>query len=603
MRTSAREEHAPGKSADGTGAAAPAERPSYTEVIIDGERILAIIDALARHSSSGRVMSLGAEPLPVKLIECDPQLKWALAFGDAPFSGAHATALTIELDALNTTFRFSCDVIAVTASELVTSWPKQLLRIRRRWHRRTATSMPVVVNTKRKRSLSGRVRDISYNGISFELTDDAGAPDGSGVSDGAADDLEVGAMVELLAGPEAQATEAMVSIRHKRMSEDGNAVYSGAVEARDVERWQRLVVEALNPYTQLGKEWAPAQWELYKRAGYFSLSDKHPEHFAALKKSFEAVSNKLDDIPHLACSIVWPASAPGEAIATATMFRVYAHTWMGFQLAKISGSFDGFTGREILRRTLLHCYEHMQRYDAGVRWVAMYVQTKRTWSSYFMYELPLRYVEQGLAAIVWFRALEYRVGAPPPASPALAAAVDPRVVVRMATAAESQQVARSIAAMRPAMYCEALDLTPERIDFSTTTAPWQAAGLARKRALFVAENEGQLACAAVFELAEDGVHLFCLLDFVRAYPLVPGGERHIPALLEAAQAWFGANGKQRFIFMLEDDEWLPAEQRTNVVDMGGSDAVLLSVDRLPEFMEHLYEITAPRTSGEGTFRG
>ena len=174
---------------------------------------------------------------------------------------------------------------------------------------------------------------------------------------------------------------------------------------------------------------------------------------------------------------------------------------------------------------------------------------------------------------------------------------------RVATAAEATAMGAALERIRPALYCNALDLTPARIGFQAVEAAWDAAKLARRREVFVIEIDGVCVAGAVFELGEDGVHLFGLLDLVRAYPLVPGGEAHIPKLVRAAQGWFRDQGKQRFVLMLEDDAWFGNDVRDGVVDMGESDAVVLSVDRLPEFLEHLYEITAPRTSGESTFHG
>ncbi|MBK9072775.1 MAG: hypothetical protein IPL79_17510 [Myxococcales bacterium] len=580
------------------GGEAAATRAPFTEQVTDPARILAIVDALARHNAQGR-LDLGkaaqgeaAPPLEATLMGCDPALTWVPSAAEPGVTHAQpGTSINIELDALNTTFRFAAQVVQTTETAIVTAWPTEITRIRRRWHRRTSTSTPLQIHSSRAGVGTGRMRNISYNGVSFVLDETVTTPAAM------ADELVPGASIQIVPDGASGDSPTTVTIVARRRMSDGREVYSGEVTATEDDAWHRLVMQTLNPYTQQGRQWAAAQWALYERAGYFSLSNKQPEHFVELRGQFERVCDRLDDMPHLACSIVWPATGKSELIATATMFRVYAHTWMGFQLAKITGSFDGFSGREILRRTLLHCYEHMQRHDDGVRYVAMLVQAKRTWSAYFMYELPLRYVDDGYAAIVRFRALVVEVATPFDAAPSAHAAVGP------ASPEDAAALAEAIGALRPAMYCEAFDLTPARMGFGDIAAPWHAAGLARQRAVFVARADGELVCGAVLELAQDGVHLFGLLDVMRVYPVRPGGEAYVSALIAAAQAWFAAQGKARFVLMLEDDAWLGEAQRAACVDMGESDAVILSVDRLPEFLEHLYEITAPRTSGEGTFRG
>jgi hypothetical protein len=51
--------------------------------------------------------------------------------------------------------------------------------------------------------------------------------------------------------------------------------------------------------------------------------------------------------------------------------------------------------------------------------------------------------------------------------------------------------------------------------------------------------------------------------------------------------------------MLEDDGALPADARAGMVDMGEADMTILAAELLPELLEHLCEVTAPRFGRQG----
>ena len=121
----------------------------------------------------------------------------------------------------------------------------------------------------------------------------------------------------------------------------------------------------------------------------------------------------------------------------------------------------------------------------------------------------------------------------------------------------------------------------------------------------MARRGGEPVAAAVLEDAEEGAHLFHLLDLVRVYPLAEGGEAHLGALLQAAREWYAGRGKRQFVCFLEEDV-APPEVPQGVQDLGVADMAIHSADLLPDLLEHIYEVTvprgrgrAPRTSEEG----
>ncbi len=96
---------------------------------------------------------------------------------------------------------------------------------------------------------------------------------------------------------------------------------------------------------------------------------------------------------------------------------------------------------------------------------------------------------------------------------------------------------------------------------------------------------------AVAELAEEGVHLFALFHAVRLLAL-EGAPSRLPTLLEDARDWYQGLGKEKFVLFLEDP-W-PGVADTGLVDLGAADTTVLSADLLPDQLEHIWEITAPR---------
>jgi hypothetical protein len=358
--------------------------------------------------------------------------------------------------------------------------------------------------------------------------------------------------------------------------------------AFDEDSWLGVLDESLHSTTRIRGAWARPMWDLYARAGYFDLSGKDPSSFDRLFDSFERVSARIEATPQLGCQAVWPHDEH-HVEAAMSMAKIYAKSWLVFQLAKVTGATRrNVPGRVVLRDLHLHCYEHAQR-DPELRWLIGIPQIRQTWSRLVHYDLPHKYVEAGMAATERFRAVEIPVSGPPaPPTPGLEIAIgseDERAIL-------IDQIRRT----KSPVYIDALDLVPERFELPEIRQAWDGAGFSRKRAFYVARSRRGAVAAAILESADEGLHLFRLLDSVRLYSLMPGGEHAFGPLLAAARDWYAAQQKQACVAFLEDDLPLPVDAPPGSTDLGLADFVILSALHLPELLEHVYEITAPRVS-------
>ena len=99
--------------------------------------------------------------------------------------------------------------------------------------------------------------------------------------------------------------------------------------------------------------------------------------------------------------------------------------------------------------------------------------------------------------------------------------------------------------------------------------------------------------ATILETGETGSNLFRLLDAVRLFSMSPGGEDAFVPLLDAARDWYAARGKSTFTVLDEDRDDAMAE-RARLRDLGDGNLWMISSLLLPEYIEHIYELTAPR---------
>ena len=100
---------------------------------------------------------------------------------------------------------------------------------------------------------------------------------------------------------------------------------------------------------------------------------------------------------------------------------------------------------------------------------------------------------------------------------------------------------------------------------------------------------------AVLEVAAEGAHLYGLIDLVRGYAVGQGGEAHYDALIDRAATWYQQQDRNRFVAFVEDDEYArQLTQRPGARNLGAAHMFILPARRVPEWLERLHEVTAPR---------
>ncbi len=351
------------------------------------------------------------------------------------------------------------------------------------------------------------------------------------------------------------------------------------------QRWMARIGELLSPRTRVGGVWSSDSWDLYERSGYFNLSGKSEAHFPMLRDAFAITSSKVDAAPEIGCQVVWPSERGIEA--SLSLLRTYSRAWFGYQMARRKDEPpDGSAPRIVLREIHYRAYEHALA-DGDLDWVIGYVQEDARFSKLVHHHLPARHVGSGEAAVVPFRALEVtsagrRIGSLPG-----------NARVAPATEEEIRVLLARIQVIRPHAYREALDLVAERYSLDAVAVAWQRAGLRRERGTLMATENDRPMAAAVLETADPGLHLFGLLDCVRFYALRPGGEMAYAALLEASRVWFAKRARTRFALLLEGGGVEPSAL-SGITDLGAADLTILSAALVPNLLEHVFEVTAPR---------
>lgn len=348
-------------------------------------------------------------------------------------------------------------------------------------------------------------------------------------------------------------------------------------------RWQGFVGRALHPNTRWGKTWAASSWALYEHSGYFQLSKKTPAHFCRLKAAFAQACRRLDRAPELGGQITWPSARGVEA--SLSFLRLYPSTALLYQVARRKDGPASATGREVLRELNLHAFEQLRR-GREEGWILIFVQDDGArWSRLAYCDFGAR-LAPSRGCVVPFRAVELKSGAP-------------RCLAREGLRVEEaspEQRAHLLAELqrtRPPAYLDALALRGDDVGLSGLAERWHRRGLTRRRAIRVVSRGGRPLAASVLELADEGLHLFGLLDSVRLYPLRPGAEALFPLLLDDARGWFHAFGKEGFVYLPEGDERL-RPTGPEAEDLGTAQLIAFPKAELPAFLDHLHQITAPR---------
>lgn len=550
----------------------------------DPERVIETLGALVRHGATAELQQ-GNSVFQVVPLAYSPELgiiQWEVR--DAIVAQADCT---ITMQGYNALFHFKVNQCFQHGSKLTAVAPSTLRKLRQRWQRRERVlDLKIRITSYMGVRADYAIRDISYGGLSFfdKNREVGGELLGENIT------------VEILLPNKVIFPIRVQVLRHSGSTLD-NSVLSDVCHLKVIHprrmanrerQWTELVNERLHPGTKTGSSYCDQVWQLYTDCGYFGLSGKSKTDFDELKNSYASAVLLLDNAPELGCQVVWPTGGGREVNAAISMLKVYRNTWLGFQMARTRAKVDNdISGRRILREIHLRAYEHAQL-DPDLKWVLGFTQVKKVWSRLVHYELPLRYVEEGEASIVRFRALQYGVGDVPVTR-------KPETQLDRPTAMELFELAKTIGETRSPVYCDALDLVPERMAMARIRQLYSRQSLARDRAVFVVRHLGLPMAAAVVEMGADGLHLFGLLDLVRLYPLSEKGENFYTDLLGYCANWFAARGKENFCLYLEAGQDLPLATREAATDMGEADMIILSAKRLPELLEHLHEVTSPRT--------
>lgn len=489
----------------------------------------------------------------------------------------------VDVMGYNSVFRFPVTHLRPVGPGLVAiPLPPALEQRRSRWARRVAAPDGARIRFQHplwpEVTVERPLRDVSSLGLSFEA--DSGA-------DLLCPGLQVGAAEIIGLDERPFVVPAEVRLVFEGGDDEACGVRITLPADDESLRWSERIGRLLNPRTQMGAAWSEDSWDLYEQSGYFHLSGKSAPHFALLKPSFATVSRKLDAAPWVGAQVVWPSERGIEC--SISLLRAYSGSIFGFQVARRPDDApDGTAGLTVLRETHLRTYEHMLRYPQ-VDWLIGFVQTAARWSRLVHHDVPERYIRSGKAAITGFRALEI--------DPTLALPRGARgpAIVR-ATDQDLDRLATLVALTRPAPYCESLDLVRDRLDLSAVRTLWSAAGLRREREVFVARGGGAPLAAGVFESADPGLHLFGLFDSVRLYPLAVGGERAYPALAREAVRWYRERERRQFVVLLEGE---PSDLGLPFRDLGGAWLTVMSAELVPNMLEFIHEITAPRKPEPG----
>lgn len=554
-----------------------ATQPPVTEVVAGPERVEARLRALAAREAPAFVRT-GSALLRGRLVA---------SFADGPYPlrvalgvAAPEAPFVLEIEGYDSLHRFEVRRAVRIGEHVAVAVPEAIAQVRHRRARRAPAPAGFVATFRHPAFPDHVIRrpllDLARGGICTELRPEL---------DLLVPGLKIRDLVVTTPTGATLCFDASVRVLHP--PRDGRPPGVGLQltpsSAADARRWDQIVGDVLNPATQLGATWSEHSWELFGESGYFSLSGKSQAHFGALKVPFATAVRKIDAAPALGCQVSWPSERGIEA--SLSMLKPYTHTWFGFQMAKRPGDpTDGTPGKDVLRDIHLRAYEHAAA-DPALRWVWGVVQASAKWSKLVHQDLPQRYVDDGMACILPFHAVEVD---------AIARAAEvPGLELGPATAADEARLLDHVARNRPWVYREAFDLVPERFALGSIREAWSGAGLTRERALLVARRDGVAVAAALVESADPGLHLFNLLDVVRLFALAPGGEDSFRPLVGAAAAWYRARGRTGFTCLLEEGDpacldGLPARP------LGQAYHTLLAAELVPSLLEHVHEVTAPK---------
>ncbi|MFP2926022.1 hypothetical protein ACLESO_12540 [Pyxidicoccus sp. 3LG] len=517
------------------------------------------------------------------------QLEWrteetVAEWGEAPYD--------IDVIGYNSAYRMKMDVGTPDGDRLLTPLPEVLFRIRHRWHRRVPAPAGVSVRFhhplwRELGELQREVVDLSFSGLCIRCRPE---------------DLVFPGLLPPLLELHTDAGH-VISLRGEiryvsSARADGTVLCGLSVQpySSDEARWVRFVSQTMSPATRTSEDLEDGLWDLFTRSGFFSLAGKSSEEFEEKRLAFRSMAKRGAEIPQLFCQAVWPSERGLEA--TLSFMKPYRHAWMGHQVAKRPGKppSNVMEPGQIMRDLYLRTFEHPQS-DPDFRWVVAYVEALNPW----IHKAHVRYAERQMetgAGLAFTR----KVHMLDVYSNEQTGRTFEGISVGSATPNELALLSDSIARTRPNCYLEALDFTRDRIDMRPVQARWKEFGLEREREILVARRGGVPVAAVVLEMGEKGTNLYSLLDMARLFPMTDAGPSAYVALVDAARRWYAARRRSSFHYLCEDEG---GEYVQEAGIHGGPDPYMwiISSKLVPDFLEHISELTIGRRGAHNTRQG
>lgn len=533
-------------------------------------RITRRLSALTAERARARVRSLGSVDglsLPARL---DPESGILLEYD--PRWGEMKAPFEINVDGPFSTVRFI---------ERSIRWkgqvdPRDVTVHRRRQMRRVRapSGAKVILVGPSGEPIDLKMEDVSFGGVSARLADRAPSIEpGTSIPE---------VVVTWKGGP---GLRFVGDVRHRSPSPYAESqmiglALSGAPDVQ-AERWAREVENLLYPTTRSFGHDYQSLWELFEASGYFDLSGgrRQSQDFQMLRDAFESSYRRLAAAPHLGCLVSY--ESPTRVEATLAGLRVWTKSWFGLHMARNADRPHLVNSDSApLKDIHFHVYERAGA-NEELEWLIGYVRDDAGFSKVLHREFVL---SMPGAVGVPFEAWKLKVSM---CNDTSFSHVQP---------ATTEQVGEVLAALqhkRPRAYLEAHDLEPETFYQDELRTEWEAHGLMRERTALVAIENGRIVAAAVLDAVEDGLHLYGLLDAARLFELEPGGARHFPILLVAANEWFFAMGKSSFICF--DELGRPDIMRSvSAKSLGSGMLTLLPRRATPDLLERISELAAPK---------
>lgn len=541
------------------------------EHISEPRRIDAIVQALLVTESQGYVVNAG-NPLGATKVRARAVRDGRLLLECCPRSGGFPSPpFEIHLEGYNSSYRF------LSTEDGTIGTPALIVRVRRRRERRAPAPRRLRVTFGHpalpQTVVDAPVVDVSLGGLAIELETGDGLSAGTRLRN-----------IELSwKGGTRISCDAIVAHCRRRLGSERQLVGLRLLmpDATRAE-WRDQLEGVLHPRTARGTRDHELFWQTYVDSGYFNLSRKAAGDFDFEKPAFVRSHELLRRAPEVGAFFVRASEKRVEAVAH--QISPWPGSWLFYQFCRRPNARPASVADDnVLMDLYAHAYEYVQE-RSGAEWLVTYVQDAARFSRLIFHDLGQHYAALGRATVTRFRAIEIEC--------AEALGVASELEVGPATPLERRALSAAVRRQRPEMYVKATGLADPELGVDSTIDSWGSAGLARKRQVLVARRAGRLVAGAVLDAADDGLHLFGLLDVVRMYALDSGGESAFEALLDSARAWYASLGKHRFAYFANDDEHPTALEAKGRSDLGAAYTIVLPVDLLPELLEHVHVTTS-----------